>query len=231
MDVRILQLLAGARAARGLAVVIDVFRAFTVQSLLFENGAAAVIPVGDLEEAYALKKANPSYLLMGERRGQQQPGFDYGNSPAAIERVPLEGRTVVQTTSAGTQGLVAALHADEVIAGSFRNVDAIVRYIRRRAPAQVSLVCMGYAAQHETEEDTLCAEYIRAALLGSPMEASAIRPRLRASPCSAAYFDDEKPWKPVRDFELATEVGVSDFVIRARRSPDGRLALERVDVP
>ena len=38
MDIQILHLIEGARAARGTAVVIDVFRAFTVEAYLAKNG-------------------------------------------------------------------------------------------------------------------------------------------------------------------------------------------------
>ena len=83
------------------------------------------IAVAELAKAYALKKANPAWILMGERDGRPPAGFDYGNSPANIEQVDFSHKTIVQTTSAGTQGLVNAVHADEIITGSF--VNAILR--------------------------------------------------------------------------------------------------------
>lgn len=39
MEVNILELVEGARRARGLTVVIDVFRAFTLECYLFAQGA------------------------------------------------------------------------------------------------------------------------------------------------------------------------------------------------
>ena len=53
------------------------------------------------------------------------------------------GKTVVQTTSAGTQGLVSAKGADEIVTGSFVNADAVTAYIKQRKPDVVSLPKQG----------------------------------------------------------------------------------------
>jgi 2-phosphosulfolactate phosphatase len=131
MNIQILHLLEGARQAAGLTVIIDVFRAFSTACYVFGNGAERMIPVGDLELAYALKCQNPRNLLIGERGGERPPEFDYGNSPADIEHVDFTGRTVIHTTSSGTQGIANATQADEIVTGSFCNAGAIVRYIQR----------------------------------------------------------------------------------------------------
>ena len=118
MEIQILHLIEGARAARGTAVVIDVFRAFTVEAYLAQNGAAHIIPVGDKAIAYAYKEVHPDAILVGERQGKILPGFDYGNSPSQLEHADLTGKTVIHTTSAGTQGIANAIHADEILTGS-----------------------------------------------------------------------------------------------------------------
>ena len=63
MDLRILQLIEGAREAKGLAVIIDVFRAFSTACYVFGNGARCIVPVGNLDVAYELKRKNPSFLF------------------------------------------------------------------------------------------------------------------------------------------------------------------------
>ncbi len=40
MNIRILELIEGAKAARGLTVIIDVFRAMTVEAYVIQNSAA-----------------------------------------------------------------------------------------------------------------------------------------------------------------------------------------------
>ena len=79
MNIEILHLIEGAKKAEGLTVIIDVFRAFSTACYAVRNGAKEIIPVGDLKIAYQLKEENPNSVLIGERGGKIQPGFDFGN--------------------------------------------------------------------------------------------------------------------------------------------------------
>ena len=106
MNIQILHMVEGAKAARGLTVIIDVFRAFTVETYLMRNNAHRIYPVGDTATAFACKAADPeNTLLCGERNGIMVEGFDFGNSPSQLEHVDLTGKTVVHTTS-GAAGSV-----------------------------------------------------------------------------------------------------------------------------
>ena len=96
MNIRILHMIEGAREARGLTVVIDVFRAFTVETYLSRANAAKIIPVGDMQIAFDYKKEHPeNTVLCGERKGIIIDGLDYGNSPSQLENVNLSGKTVI----------------------------------------------------------------------------------------------------------------------------------------
>lgn len=55
MKIEILQLIEGARWARGLTVVMDIFRAFTATCYLADQCAKEIIPGGNTEIAYKLK--------------------------------------------------------------------------------------------------------------------------------------------------------------------------------
>ena len=153
-----------------------------------QNGAREIIPVGDVDLAYKLKEENPDYVLMGERKGKMLPGFDYGNSPADIQTVDFSGKTVIQTTSAGTQGFANAKDADELISGSFVNAEAIVAYIKKKSPEKVSLVCMGTWAVNPNDEDTLCAEYIAGRLKNQEFDKKEIYQRLKDSKLSLIHI-------------------------------------------
>ncbi len=228
MNIAILQLIEGARAARGLTVVIDVFRAFSVVCYAAGNGASRIITVGELEKAYELKRQNPAFVLMGERRGKKMPGFDYGNSPTEIEHVDLEGKTVILTTSAGTQGIVNAAGADQIMTGSFVNARAVVDYIRSRNPATVSLVCMGDQALSPSDEDTLFAHYVKHLLEEKSVDFQTLREHLQDCPGAAKFFDETKTWAPQRDFDLCMDLNRYDFVLRAHEESADQYALVRV---
>lgn len=237
MRVEVLDFVAGARAATGLAIVIDVFRAFSLACYAAARGAR-VLPVAAIETALELRRRHPDWLLAGERHAKQLPGFDFGNSPTHIEAADLAGRTLVHTTHAGTQGLVNAYGADEVLTGSLVNAAALVRYARRRAPAGVSLVRMGYEAAARCAEDDLCADLLYARLADDtpwdgpalPRDAAEVRARLRDAPAARKFFDPAATWAPAGDFDRCTALDRFDFVLRlAPPDAEGLRFLERVD--
>ena len=214
MDIRRLSLVEGAAQARGLAVIIDVFRAFTTAAYVMANGAKRIIPVGTVEEAFELKCTNQGVVLMGERGGKQVQGFDYGNSPHEIRDVDFTGVTVVQTTSAGTRGLMLAGNADEVLPGSFVMADAITEYIRKKSPQVVSLVAMGWGGAEKSPEDELLAEYIEMRLNGEEPEFDAMKYKIRRHPQGAKFFDKTQEMFVEGDFHAAMDINKFNFCLR-----------------
>ena len=164
--VNILRLIDGAKQAEGLTVIIDVFRAFSLENYLYDMGAELIRPIGSVEEAFKLKETTPNSLLFGERNGIKVEGFDFGNSPSSVNTEIVKGKTILHTTSAGTQGVVNATNATQILAGGLVNARAIAEYIIETQPEVVSLVSMGWNAEELAEEDELCAEYIKSILDG-----------------------------------------------------------------
>ncbi len=228
MNIEILDLLEGARKAKGLTVVIDVFRAFSTACYAYHKGAGPIYPVGDIAAAYQLKELMPEALLVGERDERMPPGFDYGNSPYLLMKGDISGRPVIHTTSSGTQGIANALQADEIITGSFVNAGAIVRYIEQQKPASVSLVCMGYACSYPTDEDTLCAIYIQNCLRNAESDFDAMRSQIRNGSGARFFAPDSQSWAPQEDFDLCLDLNKFDFVLRARQHSSST-QLERID--
>ena len=99
---------------RGTTVVaIDVLRACSTIVTALANGAKAVIPVSDMVQAGRLA-ANldaDTGLLGGERGGKRIDGFQVGNSPAEYTPEAVHDRTVVLTTTNGTQTIAQAKQA------------------------------------------------------------------------------------------------------------------------
>lgn len=228
MQVQILHLVEGARKAEGLTVIIDVFRAFSTACYVFGNGASEILCTGEVETAFRLKNENPERILMGERNERMVEGFLYGNSPSEVEHVDFCGKTLVQTTSAGTRGMVNATGADKIITGSFVNVDAIVKYILVRDPRLVSLVCMGYAAERPIEEDTLCAEYIALKLKGQEPDFDSMAETIRNSSGKRFFIAGHQGHAPSTDFYLCLDINRFDFVLKASPTAPGILSLKKI---
>lgn len=230
MNIKILQLIEGAKQATGLTVIIDVFRAFTVEAYLVNNGVEKLIPVGDKQIAYDYKEKYKDCILIGERRGIMLEGFDYGNSPTQIEKIDFSGKTVVHTTSSGTQGIANAKNAKEILTGSLVNAKAIAEYIKMQNPKDVSLVCMGNGGESEAREDTLCAEYIKSLLEGKDLNLNYEIENLK-NIAGKRFFDPKlQDIFPERDFYLATELNKFNFVLKLEKDNEGMNYIKRIDV-
>ena len=220
MNINILHLISGADQAKGTAVIIDVFRAFSLECYLFSRGVEKIYAVGKEETARALKQDHPEYVMVGERGGIILPGFDYGNSPSQTEFAELKGKTVVHTTSAGTQGLVhaSAAGATELLTGSLVNASAIAAYLKETSPKEVSLVCMGNSGITPAPEDELCGRYIRSLLTSEELDMGKEIFSLTTDPSVFKFFDIK--WKdvfPVKDFILCLEYDRFPFILKAEK--------------
>ena len=225
MNIEIYHLTEGARKAEGLAVVIDVFRAFSMECYLYALGAREVRPVGTTEETFAWREKDPECVLVGERHGKKIEGCDLGNSPSSILPGTVRGKRVIHTTSAGTQGIVNAVRADEIITGSFVNAKAVSDYIRKKAPDKVSLVCMGKEGIVEAEEDELCAEYLKSLLTEGGMPGIDRKLwDLHSGGGSHFFRPDLQEIYPEQDFWMCIARDRFGFVLRIERDSDGFLS-------
>lgn len=230
MKIQILHLVEGARKAEGIAVIIDVFRAFSTACYIMNNGAEKIVPVSETAHAFRMRELNPEYILLGEEFEKQIPGFDFGNSPLHILNTDFTGKTVVHRTSSGTLGMVNAVRADELLTGSFVNAGSIVKYIRKQNPRTVSLVCMGYAALRPIEEDIFCAEFIREALKGRQSDFPEMV-RIIKETSAKRFFDPVNArFSPPEDVDLCLDLNRFNFVLRAVRPSPDYIYLERIDV-
>jgi len=227
VDIQIHHFSKGAKKARGLAIVIDVFRAFSVACYVLDRGARKIVAVLEVEHARKLKQQNPSWILIGERGGKKLSGFDYGNSPTELADASFIGKTVVQTTHAGTQNLCAARDAEHVMTGSFLNAGATIDYIRAQNPPMLSLICSGVADEREATEDLLCAEYMRDTLVGTPRLFQDIKDELRAAQTSQRFFDSKREDSPESDFHLCLELDKFDFAVHRVCSDSRSCVLQR----
>ncbi len=152
----------------GTVVVIDVCRAFTTAAYAFGSGVERILLAGTVEEALALRRRFPGSLVMGEVGGMPVDGFDLWNSPAQVSQTDLRGKTLIQRTSSGTQGVVRSTQATRLLAASFAVAGATVQAIRQAAPAPVTFVITGKYPEDPRfgQEDRACADYMAALLRG-----------------------------------------------------------------
>jgi 2-phosphosulfolactate phosphatase len=221
-DIAIQSLLEGAGLATGTVGIIDVFRAFTTAAVAFANGADRIIMVTSVEEALRLRQAGVGQVCMGEVRGRAPEEFDFGNSPFEISEVDFAGKTIIQRTSAGTQGIVAAAsRADRLYAASLVTADATVNAMLAGEPDHISIIAMGGEGLSRTDEDEVCAIHLRNRLEGRSGDRQAVQRLILAGGEVSRFHDRARPHLHPEDVEIALDIDRYDFAIRVRIE-DGR---------
>lgn len=225
MEIRIDRLIEGSKRADGLVVVIDVFRAFSLECWLYGMGAREIRPVGRIEDALAWRGKDPDCILIGERGGRKLDGFDFGNSPSTVVPEAVRGKRIIHTTSAGTQGVTNAVRAEEILTGCFLNARAVADYIRKKAPDRVTLVGMGKAGLEPAEEDEFCALYLKSLLEGQETQDADDRLKALRTGGGRHFFDpDLQEVYPEKDFWMCIDRDRFDFVIRIEKDADGLIS-------
>jgi len=214
----------GALAARGVAVIVDVYRAFTCAPLLFSMGIEKLFLIATPEEGFTLKEKDRELILVGEVSGIPIKGFDVGNSPSEILRKGpqfFKGRTILQRTSSGVQGALLALNvAEEVLLGSYAVARPTARYILSRKPETVSLVAMGWELKERAPEDEGCVRYLSYLLgNGSYDHTEAIREIVFHKNTQRFLRTQENAFPP-EDPLICLQRDVYDFALRAEKQAD-----------
>ena len=192
MRVTIEQAFEGAKAAasRGDSVVIvDVLRASTTYATALASGAARIVPCAGRADLEQKRREYPDALRAGERQCRRIDGYDLGSSPTEMAAAPLQGRTILSTTTNGSRMVVAAAGAPLTAMGGFCNGSAVADLLRERA-GDVSLVCAGRMGQ-PVIEDWLGALWLAHLLHGCdpqefPMSPEMIREACTRSPSYGA---------------------------------------------
>ena len=149
------------RHSGSIVVVIDILRATSAICTAFEHGAEAIIPVATVAEAKEYKEKG--YLVAAERDGFVLDFADFGNSPFNFTPDKVKGKTIVYNTTNGTGIISLASSAGSIIIGSFLNITAIVRWIKKQRK-DVVLFSSGWKNRFNLE-DTICAGAIAEKLL------------------------------------------------------------------
>ena len=217
MEIRIGSLLRGAQEAEGTTIIIDVYRAFTTAAVAFSRGVEKIILVAEVEEALELRNRGLGDLCMGEVAGIRPEGFDFGNSPFELSQAEVSGKTLIQSTRAGTVGVSAAQKAGQIYGGSLVIAEATVKAILRDSPDLVSIVAMGSEGKIRTDEDEQCALYLRNLLQGRKPDHDSVRSLILAGEESQKYGDPARPHFHAKDKELALQIDTIPFAVKVSR--------------
>ena len=223
MDINILSLSDGAKVAKGITVIIDVYRAFTTQSFAFENGVKDILNVADIELALIMREKGMGDYCMGEIGGIRPDNFDFGNSPYDLKGQNIKEKTIIHCTMNGTTGAKLASNADLILGGALINAKATVDFIKLQKPEIVSLVAMGARSpqgEKRTEEDELCAIYMKSLLEETPIDPDSVVEVIDYCKESKNFGDPLQLQYPIFDKIQALRINEFDHAILLERSED-----------
>lgn len=216
----------------GAVVAIDVIRAFSTAAYAFSAGARAIYLVAGVDDARAFVAAHPGSVAMGEDRGLRPDGFGLPNSPALAAEADLDGRLVVQRTSAGTQGVVAAGAADRLWEASLVVASATAAAVEGSGLGAPTYVITGRlddrVAERPGSDDLVTAEHIEAVRLGRRPDPEAAARAVRDSDEAARTLALGPEHVHPTDIALAADVDRFAFAMEVTRDPGG-LRLDRID--
>ena len=212
----------GARVARGVVVVIDVLRSFTVSAYALAGGARECLLVPTVDEARRLAEKFPKAIVSAEENALPIPGIAISNSPTQIEAASVHGMVLIQRSSAGTPVLGEVRSSEGMFAGSFVVAKATAQACLLRRPSTVTLV-----ASADFPEDHACARYIEAALHGEHLDIEPLLEPLKESERYRRVMAGLWPGFPPTDIELSLRIDRFDFAMPAARH-DHYIALRAV---
>ncbi len=201
----------GARRARGVAVVIDVLRAFTVSAYALNRGAAKCLLVATVDQARQLAGQDSNAVLSAEVDGLPVTGIPISNSPTMVDALDLSNRTLIQRSTSGVQAALAARDATNLFAAALVNAKATARALQRLNPPTVTLIATGTPLGHP--EDRICATLIANRLNGEASETRQMLEPIYEDPRYRRSKTDQWPGCPPTDMDLALAVDRFDFAM------------------
>ena len=142
-------------------VVIDVLRATSAICTAFHYGVDKIIPVSTLDQAIEYK--DKGFHVAAERKGKIVSGFEFGNSPLSYTNDKLKDQTLVLTTTNGTKAINMTKDIEQLLIGSFLNLDAICNYL---IELNKSVLILGSGWENKfCLEDSICAGAVSEQLL------------------------------------------------------------------
>jgi 2-phosphosulfolactate phosphatase len=133
-------------------IVVDVLRATSAICTAFMNGAANIIPLETIEEARDYKSRG--FLVAAERDGFVLDFADFGNSPFNFTKERVAGKTIVYSTTNGTQAIKMASECYQVAVGAYLNLSAVSDWAINQN-RDVIILCAGWKNRFSLEDSLL----------------------------------------------------------------------------
>jgi 2-phosphosulfolactate phosphatase len=211
-------------------LVLDVLRFTTTAVAAMSSGARAVVPAASSDEALRLaQNLEPQDVLLGGERGCQPiEGFDLGNSPREMTAATVAGKTLVMSTTNGTQAFLAVDAARPVLVAAITNFSAVVERAREELErhGEIVVLCSGRRQMFALEDAYVAGRFVGALIPEKAREEAALNDaaiaalelgrqygdKWRRAVLSSSAANDLQRLGYKKDLDVATVVDSHDVV-------------------
>ena len=130
-------------------VIVDILRATTMITTMIEKGAEKIIPVRTLEEALDYKKKG--FLVVAERNGKKVDFADFDNSPFSFKSEKVIGKTLVYSSTNGTNTINLVKNSETILIASFLNLSTVSEYLSNERK-DILILCSGWNENYCIED-------------------------------------------------------------------------------
>jgi 2-phosphosulfolactate phosphatase len=195
-------------------VVIDVFRAFTTACYILKDHPAMYLLATKSSVIDQLAQFFPHPVLIGKGEIGASLAYAIPNSPTRVCELDLSNRSVLHRSAAGARGVLLSKEADLILAASFVNATATVRYIQTLTNPVLTFLPMGHEGITPSLEDNLCTAFIEGLLRGERIEIASYVEAIREDSGKYFFSEDQRQY-PQEDFTRCLEIDRFNFAIQA----------------
>ncbi len=216
-------------------VVIDVVRAFTTAAVLLQRGASEILCVRDVGAARRLVASRavsgrPVPLVVGEKLHPPFPHVDLPNSPSAVMRTDVSGRSVVLFTVNGTRLLDSVKPGVLLLCGAAVNAGVTAARLLAGAVAAGGTVHL-VVTDTVGLEDVACAEHLRRLLRREAVDhrvtEGAVLASAKAHEASWGAKVTPEEWSAfLADIQLCARVDSVPELLLATHNQEGALVVQ-----
>jgi len=191
------------------AVVIDVFRAFTTACHIIKSKPSEYFMVSSCVAAMNFKNDRTDALLIGKPEIGSNLQYHIPNSPTLVSTLEINDRPVIHRTSSGAAGAIKYSKNRPTIGVCFANLKASHEWLCENAD-DFEVYPMGLDSQTPSFEDNLCMKALLGLFKGQTIDIKQHYQELKVG-SGRYFFNGNQKEYPASDFEYCLSLNSHRF--------------------